>query len=257
MRRSKILEKIRQGQTVCVCNTSFTNSFRVVEMAGRMGYDGVWVDMEHRDFTYQDSAVMTLAARAGDMDAVVRIRKDSYADYFRPLEDGASGIMVPHIKTPAEAEYTVYNAKYAPIGRRGMDGVGADTYYGLSGNDLEKANAETFILIQIEDFEGIDAIEDIVAVEGIGGVLVGPADLAQSYGVAGQPRHEKVLAAMQKVSAAVAQEGKWWGAPGFDPEFVRWLVGEGAQFIAYGGDYGILFQGLQAALEEFRVAAEK
>lgn len=240
-----------RGEIVSIINPSFTNSFRVVELSARMGFDGVWIDMEHRDFSYNDAAVMTLAARSADVDSVVRIRKDSYADYFRPLEDGAAGIMVPHIKTRAEAEFAVYNAKYYPIGRRGMDGVGADTYYGLDGFDLDEANRETFILVQMEDFEGIDCVEEIIGVEGIGGILVGPADLSQSYGAPLQFRHEKVLAAMERVGKACAAVGKWWGAPGLNPDHTRWLIERGAQFIALTSDYGLLYNGFKQCMEDF------
>lgn len=249
MRKSRILQKISQGDVCLVANVSFTSSFRTVEMASRMGYDGIWVDMEHRDFGYDDAAVMTLAARAADVDTVVRIRKDSYADYFRPLEDGAAGIMVPHIKTKSEAEFAVYNAKYMPVGRRGMDGVGADTYYGLDGFDLAEANRETFILVQVEDFEAVDVIEEIINVEGIGGILVGPADLSQSYGHLKEYRHESVLSAMRKVGKACAAAGKWWGTTVFDDEYMKWLIGEGAQFLALISDYAVLFEGLQRRLD--------
>jgi 4-hydroxy-2-oxoheptanedioate aldolase len=256
MRRSKILEKIGRGEVVSIVNPSFTNSFRVVEMAGLMGFDGAWIDMEHRDFDYHDAAVMTLAARAADMDSIVRIRKDSYADYFRPLEDGATGIMVPHIKTRAEAEVVVYNAKYHPIGRRGMDGVGADTFYGLGDTDIAKANRETFILVQIEDFESIEVIEEIIGVEGIGGILVGPADLAQSYKVPGEFKHPNVLAAMERVGKACAEVGKWWGAPGLDSDHTRWLIDHGAQFIALVSDYGMILNGFRKSLEGFHELLE-
>jgi 2-dehydro-3-deoxyglucarate aldolase/4-hydroxy-2-oxoheptanedioate aldolase len=252
MRQSRILRVIREGGVALICNPSFTYSWRVTEMVARMGFDGVWVDMEHRDFTYEEAAVMTLAARAADCDAVVRIRKDSYADFFRPLEDGAAGIMVPHIKTRPEAEFAVYNAKYAPVGRRGMDGVGADTFYGLHQDDHTEANRETFVLVQIEDFEGVDVIEEIVGVEGIDGILVGPADLSQSYGVTGQLRHEKVLAAQERVGRACREVGKWWGAPGLNPEHTRWLIERGAQFIALGSDYGLLFAGFAKIRDDFR-----
>lgn len=252
MRRSRILEVIRGGGAALITNPSFTYSWRLTEMMARMGYDGVWIDMEHRDFDYKDAAIMTLAARAGDCDAVVRIRKDSYADYFRPLEDGAAGIMVPHIKTRAEAEFAVYNARYMPVGRRGMDGVGADTFYGLHQDDLAQANQETFVLVQIEDYEGVDVIDEIIGVDGIDGILVGPADLAQSYGLAGQIRHEKVLAAQEKVGEACAKVGKWWGAPGLTPDHTRWLIDRGAQFIALGSDYGVLFEGFHKLIADFQ-----
>jgi 4-hydroxy-2-oxoheptanedioate aldolase len=252
MRPSKILSIVRRGGVALVCNPSFTYSWRLTEMVARMGFDGVWIDMEHRDFTYQDAAIMTLAARAGGCDAVVRIRKDSYADYFRPLEDGADGIMVPHIKTRAEAEFAVYNSRYAPVGRRGMDGVGADTLFGLREDDLAEANRETFVIVQIEDFEGIDAVEEIVNTDGIDAILVGPADLSQSYGVAKQFFHEKVLAAQEQVGQVCAAAGKWWGAPGINPDHTRWLIDRGAQFIALSSDYGILLEGHRKVLADFQ-----
>ena len=252
MRHSKVLSLIREGRVALICVPSFTRSFRVVEMVSRMGYDGVWIDMEHRDFGYHDAAVMVLAARAADVDSIVRIRKDSYADYFRPLEDGATGIMVPHIKTVPEAQFAVYNAKYHPVGRRGMDGVGADTLYGLEPCDMAETNRETFVLVQIEDFEGVDAIEGIIGTDGIDGILVGPADLSQSYGLPGQFRHEKVLAAQERVAKACAEVGKWWGAPGLNPEHTRWMIDRGAQFVSVGSDYGVLFNGFRRLLDEYR-----
>lgn len=252
MRRSKILEIIRGGGCALVCNPSFTYSWRLTEMVARMGFDGVWVDMEHRDFGYQEAALMTLAARAGDCDSVVRIRKDSYADFFRPLEDGAAGVMVPHIKTKAEAEFVAYNCKYAPVGRRGMDGVGADTLYGLTADDHDFLNRETFVLVQLEDYEGIDVVDEIIGTDGIDGILVGPGDLSQSYGVTRQLRHEKVLAAQEKVAEACRKVGKWWGAPGLNPEHTRWMIDRGAQFIALSSDYHILFEGFKQVREDFQ-----
>jgi 2-keto-3-deoxy-L-rhamnonate aldolase RhmA len=246
-----MLQKMARGEVVVVCNPSFTYSWRVTEMVGRMGFDGCWIDMEHRDFGYQEAATMILAARATDMDTVVRIRKDSYADYFRPLEDGATGIMVPHVKTRAEAEFAVYNAKYAPVGRRGMDGVGADTFYGLGSTDLAEANRETFVMIQLEDYEGMDNIAEIVGTEGIAGVLVGPADLSQSYGKAGQFDCEEVKQAMLTVAATCREHGKWWGAPGIDADYTRRLIGNGAQFIALGSDYHCLLHGFQRYKSDF------
>ncbi len=251
MRRSKILEKISRGEIVLVANPSFTYSWRLTEMMGLLGIDGAWIDMEHRDFGYQEAAVMILAARATGMDTVVRIRKDSYADYFRPLEDGATGVMVPHIKTRAEAEFAAYNTKFAPVGRRGMDGVGADVEYGLDGSTLADVNRETFCMIQLEDYEGIDNIAEIVSVDGISGVLVGPADLSQSYGKPGEFDCPEVRNAILAVADACREHGKWWGAPGINPQYTRWLIEQGAQFIALGSDYHCLLNGFREVRAEF------
>ena len=251
MRRSRILEKLRNGKVALVTNPSFTYSWRVVEMVGYLGFDDDWIDMEHRDFTYKDAAVNILAARAQDMDGMVRMRKDSYADYFRPLEDGAAGIMVPHIKTREDAEFAVYNAKYTPIGRRGMDGVGADTMYGLEGFDTQECNRETFIIGQIEDYEPLEIIEDIVSVPGLDGLFVGPGDLSQSYGNPMALDDPRVEAGIAKVAATCAQAGLWWGTPARDVTHARRFIDMGCRFLATGSDYGILSKGFQELKDEY------
>jgi len=253
MRRSKVLEKLRKGETVISISTSFTNSPRVTELAAMIGFDCLWIDMEHRPYDYDDVYKMIMGARAADADCLVRIRKESYAEYFRVIEDGASGIMIPHCKNQEGARYAVMNCKYPPLGARGLDGVGVDADYGLAkfADHMIHANKETFIVLQIEDREAVDCIEEITAVEGFDLLFVGPLDISASYGAIGDFNNPLITRALQKVAEATAKHGKWWGTSTGNLDIARQYIEMGARFINAGSDRGILVSGFKKTLADF------
>jgi 4-hydroxy-2-oxoheptanedioate aldolase len=246
MRESKVLGKLRSGQAALLVNISLSPNPLAVEMAGRTGIDGVWIDMEHRPLTQREVAHMIAGARLGDIDAMPRIRKDEgYTAFFRPLEDGAAGIMVPHIKTREEAEWVVRNAKYPPLGRRGMESVMPDA--DLSFSDpleyMEHANRETFVVIQIEDAEALDNLDEIAAVEGVDVIFVGPSDLTVSMGIPLQKTHPRYLEAEAAIARAAAKHGKWWGRPIANPEDLERCLENGGRFFNMASDFGLLKAG--------------
>ena len=255
MRRSKVLEKLRAGKAALFTNISLSPNPLACEIAGRVGYDGIWMDMEHRPFSQREVSVMINACRVADIDAMPRIRKDEgYAAFFRPLEDGASGIMVPHVKTGEEAEWVVRNAKFPPIGRRGMENVMPDADLGFvdSLEYIEHANRETFVMIQIEDAEALDHVDDIAGTEGVDCVFIGPADLSLSLGAPFQFDSPKYQEAERAIAAAVEKAGKWWGRPAADVEFAARYAEKGARIFNISGDYGLIKNGLLAIHKEFR-----
>lgn len=254
MRRSKTLEKIRNGGWAFCTGVGFGGS-RTAELAGYLGYDCIWIDMEHKPFTQDEVFHMIQGARASDCDCVVRVRKQGYLDYFRALEDGAAGIMVPHIKTVEEAVYVANNAKYPPLGRRGIDLAGADTRY-MQDDEIENmvfCNKETFVMIQIEDAEALPNIDEIAAVPGIDAFFIGPADLSTSLGVFGQMNSEPMQDAIRKIAAAAEKNGKWWGLPVGSPEAGQKYLDMGASFLNYSGDIGAIAREFKRARKEFGV----
>ena len=259
MRRSKTLEKLRRDETVLVINSSLTASAKMVEIAGIAGFDCLWIDTEHRDFFTNDLYGMLLAARLHDVDAMVRIRKQDYGDFFRPLEMGATGIMVPHVMSADEARWVVRNAKFAPEGLRGMDAAGPDARF-TDVDPVEyarEANRETFVCLQIEDREAVECIDEIASVPGVGILFVGPGDLSQSYGVPFQYGHECVLKAVERVAEAAARNGISWGIPGTAPETFERYCRMGARFIPVGSDTRSLVTERQERHTQFRGLAER
>lgn len=253
MRKSKTLQKIRSGDWALSTSIAFSGS-RGAELAGYIGYDCLWIDMEHKPCTSEEIFHVIQGARAADVDCVVRVRKQGYLDYFRALEDGAAGIMVPHVKTAEEAREIAMNAKYHPIGRRGMDFAGADCRYSLDDalESKEFANRETFVMIQIEDKESLDVIDEIATVEGIDAFFIGPADLSCSLGIFAEWDHPLLASAIEKIAAAAKKHGKWWGIPVGSPEEAQKYLDMGASFLNYSGDIGAIVREFKRAYNEFR-----
>jgi 2-keto-3-deoxy-L-rhamnonate aldolase RhmA len=162
------------------------------------------------------------------------------------LEDGATGLMIPHVSTAAKARMLVDAVKFPPLGDRGLDGAGLDSDFILAGGDdyIDDANRETFLVVQIETPEAVTNVEEIAAVEGVDGLFIGPGDLGLRI-----KRTETKLtldAAFETVAAAAKRHGKAWGCPAASADKVKQLREQGAQLIAHGGE----FRALMNALEE-------
>jgi 4-hydroxy-2-oxoheptanedioate aldolase len=223
------------------------------ELAGKLGFDVIWFDMEHRAHGYELVDRVSLACRATGIDLMVRVRKTGYTSVMRALEFGANGVMVPHCRSAEEARQWVEWTRFPPLGKRGFDGAGADGDYGLTDplQFLKDQNEETFLVLQIEDRESVECVDEIAAVEGVDLLFVGPADLSISYGVPLQREHALVQRAMDKVANAAAKAGKWWGTVTPTPESAQQELDRGARMVTCADDHFLLVQGLQNAHRQF------
>jgi 4-hydroxy-2-oxoheptanedioate aldolase len=223
------------------------------ELAGKLGFDVIWFDMEHRAHGFEIVDRVSLACRATGIDLMVRVRKTGYTSVMRALEFGANGVMVPHCRSAEEARQWVEWTRFPPLGKRGFDGAGADGDYGLTNplEFLKEQNEETFLVLQIEDRESVECVDEIVAVEGVDLLFVGPGDLSISYGVPLQREHALVQRAMDKVANAAAKAGKWWGTVTPTPESAQRELDRGARMVTCADDHFLLVHGLQNARREF------
>jgi 4-hydroxy-2-oxoheptanedioate aldolase len=225
----------------------------LTELVGKLGFDVVWFDMEHRAHGFEVIDRLSLACRATGIDLMVRVRKTGYTSAMRALEFGANGIMVPHCQSADEARQWVDWTRFPPLGKRGFDGAGADGNYGLSDplKYLKERNEQTFLVLQIEDREAVECVDEIAAVNGVDLLFVGPADLSISYGVPMQREHALVQGAIDKVANAAAKAGKWWGTVTNTPETAQAELDRGARLITCADDHFLLVQGLQSAYRQF------
>lgn len=253
MKKSRVLQKLRNGKaTLTTSNTAYPAP-GIVEMIGLLDFDAVWIDMEHQNYDYGQVFNMALACRATGMDAMVRIRKGGYWSYSRAFEAGATGIMVPHCLSGEEARQIVRASRFAPLGMRGLDGIEPSADYGLApmADYMAHANRETFIVVQIEDAEAVENVDAIAATEGIDILFVGPADLSQSYGIPLQFDHELMHAAVARVAEAAAKHGKWWGIPVGNAERGAVYYDMGARFLTAGSAITILRQAYKQLRSDF------
>ena len=227
------------------------NILQMIGLAG--GFHGVWLDMEHVGLTTQQLEVATLACRAAGLDTFCRVAPTDYATVTRCLEAGSNGVMAAQIFSAKQAEEFVQWAKFAPRGWRGLNTGGVDAGFTTipAAEFTRKANAETFVLIQIETLPAVEECEAIAAIDGVDALFIGPADLSQSLGVTGQFFHEKCLAAIDKVSAACKKHGKHLAAVAFNPEHAKMLYDKGCRFISPTTDVRVVMAGLQAVKRDF------
>lgn len=239
MRHSKTLAKLRAGKPVRMCSLGhFIPEY--VRMAAHFRYDCIWLDAEHRTFSERELQAMFAFFHQFDIDCMLRAPTLEKTRLYRYLEDGATGLMIPHVSTAEKAQMLVDAVKFPPLGDRGQDGVGFDAGYLLHGDDyVEHANRETFLVVQIETPEAVENIDAIAAVPGVDALFVGPGDLGLRI-----RRTETTLTieeAYDRVAAAAKQHGKAWGAPGLSLENMTGILSKGAQLIAHGGDYEAIY----------------
>ena len=254
LRPNRVLERIRAGRYVlCGSNTPYPSP-KIAEMMGLIGFDCFWIDMEHQDYSYDQAFNLSLGARAAGMESMIRVRKEGDHSFFRAFEAGATGVMVPHVRTLEEAQWALKFCRFAPVGLRGMDGVEAAAKYSLAPMEEYMAWTlrETFVIFQVEDKESLDIIEETARMDGLDGFFLGPADLSQSLGIPCQWDHPKLAEARKLIAATAKKYGKFWGLPVGNATGAKQLFEEeGAQFFACGAAIIILKNGYQAIRDDF------
>ena len=238
VRKSIVKAKLAKNEPVQAFCCHLTDP-AVYEMVGRMGFDCIWMDMEHHVYSLETAQDLIRAASLSPgSDAMVRPAKWEYMRIGRMLEMGAAGIMYPRCSTAEEAAEVVKYAKFAPLGQRGCDGGNRDMPF--CSMDLteyiEAANRETFIVIQMEEQSAVDQAEAIGAVDGVDILFFGPGDFSVLEQIPGQMDHPKVQKAIEKIAQAAKNTGKHWGMPAGTVERTEELLAMGARFICHGAD---------------------
>jgi 2-keto-3-deoxy-L-rhamnonate aldolase RhmA len=183
-----------------------TSSPQLVEIAGWLGADFVFFDMEHNDgLDMENMLPMLRAADSAGVPALVRVPTIDPAFIQRVLDWGAAGICAPHVRSVADAEKLVDACRYPPSGRRSSSSTVRAFRYGTQDITWHeytvRANEQIVVIALVEDVEGVALLDDIAAVNGVDVLWVGPGDLAQSMGV---PQSDPTIVAAQKRGLDVA-----------------------------------------------------
>ena len=245
MRPSRVLKKLRAGETVCCVKINLADP-RVTEIAAMCGFDCLWLDMEHVPTDWQTVENQIRSAKIYDTDVMVRVARGPYSDYTQPLEADAAGIMVPHIMNLKDAKKVVWQTRFHPIGRRPVDGGNQDgAYCMVDFNEyLKTANVQRFVVVQIEDPEPLDDMEEIIKLEGIDMLFFGPADFSHGIGKPGQWDDPLIVETRKRIAKVARENGKFAGTVG-SLQNCKELEDMGYQFISIGADVvglGIYFK---------------
>jgi len=227
---------------------------KLVELLGENGgFDALWLDAEHSQQGMREIELATMAARLYGLDHFVRMPATDYASIMRMLEAGAGGVMVSMVRSAAEAEQAVRWVKFWPRGERGLNGGNRDGRFGLTplAEYVQKANAETFVGIQIETAGAIDAVAEIAAIPDVDLIFVGPADISQVLGIPGDFENPRCLEVIDRIADACQRAGKPWGIVPRGPEYAARMAAKGCRMFVLGSDVGAIHSGIRAAKERY------
>lgn len=217
------------------------------------GLDYARLDMEHSSPSIETVADMAVLARALDFPLVVRPPEGNREWITRLLDVGVWGLQVPQVDTPEIAHEVAQAARYAPVGMRGMAGLGPGTDFDAdlsAAARLAHLNAQVHVTVMLESAEAFRHLDEIVATPGIDAVTLGPTDLAQELGVFGTPRQAEVLDEHRHRLIAAAQAHGKQAAMLVDTveEAQRWIQA-GVRIIAYSSDVAVLRSAYAAAIQ--------
>ena len=239
----RLREALRRGGTVIGPFMKLPDP-AVVEIFGRGGFDYVIIDTEHGPMSIETAENLVRAAELVGISPVIRIRENNASLVSRALDIGAEGVQVPQIGSADAARALVRAARFAPEGERGVCRfVRAAQYTHTDRFDyFRRANEDTTVIVHIEGREGVERIDEILAVPGVDVAFVGPYDLSQSLGVPGQVDHPEVARAMKEVIEKARARGVAVGTF-VDNEAAAWRWMEaGVQYISYSVDVGLIYQ---------------
>ena len=205
----------------------------LAEFIGLAGFDFIVIDAEHYFFGAETILNIVRAAKMSDCTPILRVSKNDQALILGYLEAGVDGIIVPHINNRAGAEAAVRAVKYPPHGSRSVNSVTRATKFGLAQSPeefLEKANRESLVIVMVEETEAIKNLPDILRVEGIDSVFIGPEDLSASMGYLGQPGHPEVQIVIKDIESQIRSSDKALGRLGTTSQAAKQAFEEGANY---------------------------
>ena len=247
-------QRLREGQWQVGLFAGLANPISMEILAGT-GFDWLVIDAEHTP--NNPASVMTQLQVAAPYPVQMLVRPTSHdATLIKQyLDAGAQTLLVPLVDNAVQARDLVRAVRYSPEGIRGVAASlsRAARWTGIKDYVLH-ANDEVCLVVQVETRQGLENLDAILAVAGVDGVFIGPADLAASLGHLGDSSHPEVRAAIDDALTRIAASGKAAGVFVTEPELARRYRGLGASFIAVGGDTTVLRNAAVKLVASFRDA---
>lgn len=248
------LAKLRAGRVAIAFSVHHLRSVSVPMMARAAGFDWLFIDMEHGALSLQEATQLCIAALPTGITPIVRVCGGAFDEGTRVLDNGAQGLVIPHINTPTQARRVVDAFRYPPQGSRSWGGGLAG--YGYAEVDPVTAQAEldhdVLLCCMIETAEAVANAEAIASIPGIDAVLIGSSDLTIDMGISGQFGHVKIRSAYETVINACKKHGKHPGMGGiYDEEWAAAYTKMGARFNLGGSDAFFIMQAARARAKFF------
>lgn len=247
--RNVAREKLEAGKLALGVGIRMTRSVEIAKAMAVCGFDWLFLDMEHGVMSLEACAQISAAALDAGIAPIARVSNGEYAIATRALDNGAMGIVVPHVDTAAEAREVVSKLKYPPIGHRSVGGWGP--HYSLrntpTGDAAAMLNATNLTVVMLETPTAVANAAEIAAVPGVDVLLIGSNDLCAEMGIPGDFGNDKLREAYATMIAACEKANKFPGMAGvYNEPIMARFIAMGARFILSGQDGNFMMAAAQA-----------
>jgi 2-keto-3-deoxy-L-rhamnonate aldolase RhmA len=231
------------GATVTVASADVAGSL------ANMGFDFLWIEMEHSPITLETARNMVLATRGLKAVPFIRVPVNELWTAKRALDAGALGVVFPFTSTPELAKQAADSTKYPPNGRRGSGPGLPSLRWPAPEGYADFADRNVMTIIIIEEARAVEKIDEIAATKGVDVIFIGTNDLSYSMGFRGKLDNPAYQAAVRKVVAAAKKHGKPVGRPAGTPEQIKQYMDEGFTFFQGPSELNLLRNGAESLLK--------
>jgi len=252
LRENTFKAALTEGRTQIGCWVGLADDY-AAEIAGTAGFDWLLIDGEHAPNDMRSMRAQLTALAASESHPVIRLPIGEVWMIKQALDIGAQTLLVPMVESGAQAALMARAMRYPPEGLRGVGAAlaRASQFSGIA-DYVNKADAEVCLLVQVENRLGLEALDDILAVDGVDGVFIGPADLSADMGYRGNAEAPEVIDAITDAIRRIRAAGKAGGILATNEAQARRWMDVGANFVAVGIDVLVLANGLRALAAKFK-----
>ena len=244
--------RLLAGETLIGCWLA-TGEAYVAEIMGTTGFDWLVVDAEHAPNDIRSIREHLTALAASGAEPVVRLPVGEAWMIKQALDAGTRTLLIPMVESGDQARALVRACRYPPHGMRGVGAaLGRATRFNEILDYTPTADGEICLLVQVESAAGLAALGDILEVEGVDGVFIGPSDLATDMGFRGDTEAPEVQAAIADACARITGAGKAAGILGMADAAVKRYLDAGFGFVAVGADVILLASGARALAAKWK-----
>lgn len=239
---------LKEGKPV-IGATITVPSPEIAAQVANMGFDFLWIEMEHSPITLETARNMILATRGLKALPFTRVPVNELWTAKRVLDQGSLGVIFPFTSTPDLARQAVAACKYPPEGLRGFGPGLAGFRWPAPEGYVRFANRNIMVITIIEQAKAVDQIEEIASIPGIDVLFIGVNDLSYSLGLGGRQNEPKLQEAISKIVAAGKRHDIPLGRPAGTPEQVQQFMKEGFFFFQAASELGMMAAGANSLLK--------
>jgi 4-hydroxy-2-oxoheptanedioate aldolase len=244
--------RLKAGETLIGCWLGMAEPY-LAEISATAGFDWLLIDGEHAPNDIRSMAAQLAVLEASGASTVIRLPDDDPAKIKQALDIGAQTLLIPMVESSSQAERIYRATRYPPLGFRGVgSALARASKFAAIPDYLTTADDQICVLAQVESRAGLQALDGILAIDGIDGVFIGPSDLAADMGHIGKPAEPAVKNAVLDALRRIRAAGKIAGVLTMDPAYIADCRDAGANFLGVGIDVTLFAGAMRAHAKKYR-----